>query len=313
MQEILLGRPTKFKLPPLNKRTWHTTPQVGNRVGMQSTNVTYNGKFYLFGGRLGESVTGRDTTWLYDGETFAPKRTMPKPIIMGASCVVGDKIYILGGCYSIANGQENQNIYVYDPATDTYVTEGTMPFKALGAALVNMDGYLYMYGGMVSQSETGYPTQFYRYKLADKSWEKLDWHRSSACHSAAGWEKDGLLYFFGGEQTPNARDGVVRTYDPVTQVWDTKARFTPAPSARSAFGKRYDDDTMIFLGGRPENSGNGLKDCWIYKISTNEWAMLADFPWPNAFGCLCVDGDNIISVDSFAGNNGTFHGVWKLR
>ncbi|WDS62091.1 hypothetical protein [Pseudomonas phage D6] len=310
MFEQLLTITAKVGPVPIQQRNWSAVSAFGG-TSLQASGVMYNGKAYLFGGRVGLSATGRYTAFVFDGTNYSGIASLPVPLILATSVLVDDKIYILGGCYSLSNGQENRDMYVYDPALNTYTTVGTMPFSSLSGGSCRVGDYIYVYGGLVNQSEAGtHPKQFYRYNLTTKTWESLPYHDGLSLYAVQIFEYNGKIYTFSGEQNSGGvRDSAMRMFDPDTLTWTTIAPPTPVPSGRGIIGFKYGDGFVI-MGGRLTNN-SPTSEVWYYKVDQNQWIKCRDFIAPVAFQVVLCDGERVFSFDGFSGSS-AYSGIYKL-
>uniref|UniRef100_A0AB39CC89 Acyl CoA binding protein ACBP n=1 Tax=Pseudomonas phage RVTF4 TaxID=3236931 RepID=A0AB39CC89_9VIRU len=313
MNEILLGV-GEYKTPPIELRNWVIQSTGSTQVSLQAGSITHNDEFFIFGGRQGLSGSGRSTAYRFNKTSLVALRALPTTLILPSVASDGNLIYIVGGCFNLVNGQESRKVYTYDPALDVYEELVTMPFASLGGCSDILDGYLYVYGGLVNQVEENLPRQFYRLNLTTKTWEQLTYHDATmGVHSSGSWIQDGKLYYYGGENYyAGGRDQDIREYDPVAAKWTKLPRPSVAPAGRSVVMRRYTDDSLYLMGGRIAD-GQVVADCWLYTISTNTWTKCKNFLAGIAFQSLLVNGDDIYCVEGYGGGGLAHSGIYRLQ
>ena len=134
--------------------TWATkAPLPTPRASLAATVV--DGKIYTFGGidytgidGFGGTGAAYDVVEIYDPATDTWTTGAPMPQTLGEAAIgaVGGKIYIVAGAQPTFTAPENipdelveiSNVFAYDPATDTWSSPATAPFRmrSMGHALV---------------------------------------------------------------------------------------------------------------------------------------------------------------------------------
>ena len=117
-----------------------------------------NGKLYAIGGE--NLIGGRqplDSVEMYDpgSNTWADVSPLPQPRSFAAAVTLSNKIYVFGGIgpdcpgpVSIAKaGAVCNTVFSYDPVTDTWSIESSMPTARHSASAIELSGTIYVLGG----------------------------------------------------------------------------------------------------------------------------------------------------------------------
>ncbi len=107
------------------------------------------GKLYAIGGGP-DPATGLAAVEVYDPATDSWTRgaDMPAPRSAACSGVVGGRIYVIGGASGGRTaGTVNAIVEAYDPATDSWTSEPSMPTARFGLSCAALDGAIYAVGG----------------------------------------------------------------------------------------------------------------------------------------------------------------------
>jgi len=208
------------------------------------------------------------------GGIWTTKADMPTGRWQLSTCVVGGKIYAIGGAgptYEALSAVE-----VYDPATDTWTTKSPMPTarQNLTASVVN--GKIYAIGGQSSDSTSYRSVEIFsaveEYDPVTDTWTaKSPIPTARANHFAH--VVNGKIYVFGGAYTAEPHFLPVFTievYDPATDTWIPKGEFLG--------GLRDGESSMVggkiyFFGGLPEP-----RKVYEYDLATDTWTQKSDMP-----------------------------------
>ena len=93
----------------------------------------------------------------------------PRPFAGGGHAAVaqGDKVYLFGGFDASAAGQ----VQIYDPTADSWSTGSAMPWNAGGCVAAEVDGMIYVGGGVAPGGGT--VSNFASYDPQADSWTAL--------------------------------------------------------------------------------------------------------------------------------------------
>lgn len=120
-----------------------------------------NGKLYLFGGQRYSYANVSNKIKIVDlssKKASVAKATIPVAAKMFSTCVVGSKIYIMGGAEQTT---PKNGVYCYDTVSDTCTTVATYPVKVAGMSCVSVGQYIYCFGG----SEGNFNNQIPDYQI----------------------------------------------------------------------------------------------------------------------------------------------------
>jgi hypothetical protein len=153
----------------------------------------YEDHIYVAGGyRAGE----QSTLYIYDisANSWTQGANMPRATWVSALGAWNGHLYLAGGL-----GLNNVNVEVYDIQADSWVSGGgtPMPQTTFGSGWIQLDNYLYVVGGYISQpgSEANL-TQ--RYDMASNTWELGPAFLSKRAVFALG-ATEKYLYAIGGD------------------------------------------------------------------------------------------------------------------
>ena len=205
----------------------NTTVDVRNSNGV----VRIKGKLYFSGGYIVNESSVQASTWAYDPRTdqLTRKADMPKYTADGVSGMINDRMYVLPGiCSTVGwpfagycDHEPFQRLFLYDPATNVWVSKKSAPHYHRGGAGGVINGKFYVVGGFNGFQPVAYLDV---YDPAANSWKTLAPVPSAG--RARGAVISGKLYVL-----CTGPDGTQRrtyAYNPVTNTWATKA-VPPSP------------------------------------------------------------------------------------
>jgi N-acetylneuraminic acid mutarotase/plastocyanin len=142
------GRVVEEYNPDSNK--WVTKRTSPSRRYLAASAV-FNGKIYIIGG--GETAEDRVNAYDVDkDEWITALAPMPKPVTKAQAVLINSKIYVIGG--ENQNGQKQDSVYEYDPASDKWRTLKRLPSVRSGAAIAAYGSRIYTIGGFDSNNTT---------------------------------------------------------------------------------------------------------------------------------------------------------------
>lgn len=106
-----------------------------------------DGKLYLFGGQRYSYANVSNKIKIVDLSTktaYVANAVIPVAAKMFSTCVMGSKIYIMGGA---EQSSPKSGVYCYDTISDTCTTVATYPVTAAGMSCVPFGQYIYCFGG----------------------------------------------------------------------------------------------------------------------------------------------------------------------
>jgi N-acetylneuraminic acid mutarotase len=237
--------------------SWSTPATTGTFTPRGSlTSAVVDGKIYVMGGAIGPEKPSNMSNAL---EVFDPSsNSWSTPKTTGTftprnnlcACVIGEKIYTLGG-YNAERPGDLNILEVFDPLTNTWstpITSGTFtPHGAFTANVIN--GKIYAIGGFNDKGAKGHRvlSSVEVFDPATNAWSApatSGTFTARLLHSSA--VVDGRIYIIGG--TPDMvnplTSSTVQIFDPETNSWSTpeiKGKFTPRAylSSCESGGKIY--------------------------------------------------------------------------
>lgn len=132
-------------------------------------------KVYLFGGYNGNINSPSKAIYSFDVDTKdfqTLTASLNSTAAYPASVAVGNKIYIFGGVYNV-NNQARVTSYCFDTDTETIVRIANLPVAFGCAGCVEINGYIYIIGGIGYSNGNLYLDTVYRYDIDKDEYEKM--------------------------------------------------------------------------------------------------------------------------------------------
>jgi N-acetylneuraminic acid mutarotase len=234
--------------------------------------VEANGHLYGFGGRDGAFTINYNTLYEYNPQanTWNQKANMPFSLSYSSSAVLNDKIYLIGGDSTAADG--TKSVYEYDPVSEIWTPKAPLLTGRVGLASVTSNGKIYAMGGGDKLEE---------YDPTTNTWtSKADLLGGGTVYSPAA-AVNGKIYVFGG-YGGNIK---IQEYDPNTNVWTYKNNI---PGSISSYGQKAVtfNGKVYILGGNGEPKG-----FYEYDPVTEIWTKLPDMSQNRMyFGAAMLNG-----------------------
>jgi N-acetylneuraminic acid mutarotase len=186
--------------------------------------IVYENKFYVIGGANAD-FEPLDNVEVYDpgSDSWTPVKPMLKARWGHTAEIVGEKIYVMGGCPTKL-GDATSDMEVYDPATDTWEHAGAMPLARLGAASCTVEGKIYVLGGRTAEPGGDYYASMDRYDPSTNKWVTLSPMPTPNAYFAAS-VANGIIYAIGGVNIGGAGSAVnsIYKYDIASDTWSKGA------------------------------------------------------------------------------------------
>ena len=161
------------------------------------------------------------STFSAHAQTWTPKADMPTGRFFLASASVGGKIYVFGG--ATRQGATLSTVEAYDPTSDTWASLADMPRRRTNLSTAVVDDKIYVFGGTAGGGGQGFSTAVDVYDPAGDTWTTLEAElpepRAGMCTGAV----DGKIYAFGGHSGNFIGLTSTFMYDPLSDIWSTKA------------------------------------------------------------------------------------------
>jgi N-acetylneuraminic acid mutarotase len=190
---------------------------------------------------------------------------------------VNGKVYVIGGYLQLGSSWSNA-VYEYDPLADEWTARASMPQARAAAAVVAVNGIIYVLGGTAPGMLGTPPTQGYAYDPTTNSWS------SAIAQMPAGHEHltaavvGGKIYVVGGRHNVTQNDNFTHVYDPAANSWGSLA---PMPTARGGLTSWSMASRVHVVGG--ENlapGGSTYPQHEVYDPATNSWQPGPPLPTP---------------------------------
>jgi N-acetylneuraminic acid mutarotase len=198
---------------------------------------------------------------------------------------IADKIYMMGGVDNAAG--VHKDFWEYDIPSDTWTHKPDFPGpERYGAVsfVINNKGYIATGG-----NDFGYLDDLWEYNPVTSSWvQKTGLPAGQAQHENQRREAYSFVignkaYLGGGDGfvfAPNSTTNIAFSdlweYDPVTNIWITKANI-PAGGKDFSIGVAINNKGYVGLGCNVDQTIN-QKDFWEYDPVSDTWTAKANFP-----------------------------------
>jgi DNA-binding CsgD family transcriptional regulator len=178
-----------------------------------------------------------------NSDSWTPLADKPTEARDVAAAVLGNKLYVPGGCD--ANGQALNIVEVYDPIADRWTSAAPLPAPRCGYAIASLDGQIYLFGGT---DGLNYQNSTFVYVPTTNKWHTATQMPTARAYASAG-VIESRIYVVGGY---NGGDlAVNEAYDPSQdnaggQPWTTQ---TPMPDGRGGLGVVALQRWLYVIGG----------------------------------------------------------------
>jgi N-acetylneuraminic acid mutarotase len=216
----------------------------------------------------------------FDGVAWAEVTTLPGRGVNAPSVATVDgRIFVIGG-FSGTSSQPSSEVWVYDPAVETWSEAAPLPLASGGHAAAVLDGRIHVIGGGTSRST-----------IADHSvYDPVTgiWSVAAplprALGSPAAVVLDGQLWSIGG-RSGNDDYGDVYIYDPATDTWAKGPSIEP----RGTAGAVVVCGTVVLIGGESQMARTVLADTFILRDGL--WVPETPLPTARSFArTVVLDG-----------------------
>lgn len=190
----------------------------------------------------------------------------PTPRAGHSAPVVGDKMYLIGGRWSVFN--PISSVEEYDPKTGIWIKKTSMPIERMHFDTCAVDGKIYVIGGTGADCVSLSTVEEYNPKL-DQWTRKTD--MPTPRNSLSITVVNGKIYAIGGfaeyllQPLPT-----VEEYDPVTDSWTKKADM---PTARGRTATGVVSSKVYVIGGLSTR----LKAGEIFRKKFSELAIVEEY------------------------------------
>lgn len=199
---------------------------------------------------------------------------MPTPRVAGATTVVDNIIYTIGGLES--ESPTGKVLEAYDPAADRWTAKAPLPEARVYLAAAAYEGKIYTFGGVDAKLQAVDTIDVY--DIASDTWTANIAKLPKPAVGMTAVTYGDKIYLFGGSQSP--QQFVPHTYyydsvyafDPVILTLTPKAPLSQA--GNMAFGCVL-GDTIHIIGGMHSPGGTGNNG---YSPGNNTWQEMPPMP-----------------------------------
>jgi N-acetylneuraminic acid mutarotase len=238
---------------PANNHWSTKAPMPTARSGFAIS--VYNNHIYCIGGTVGNSFIAN--TEVYDPitDTWETKSSMPTPRADLSANIVNDKIYLIGGKkYSSTAPYYSQTSIneVYNPATDSWSRNASMPTAVQGYASAVIGDRIYFVGGSKPSSQPGFDTVINANQIYDTQTDR--WSTGKIMDSTttygdavatSGFMASEKIYYLGGFSS-GSFTSKAKIYSPLQNSWSDGVAM---PTARGYLSVAAINDVIYAIGG----------------------------------------------------------------
>ncbi len=209
--------------------------------------------------------------------------------------MINGQLYVAGGRIQ-TNPRVSNQLWRYDPSTDTWTELAPMPQARAYAAAVVSDGHLFVIGGMTRH---GFPrADTYEYLPKTDTWLQLAPLPMQDGYVNGTLGNDGKIYVIGGQNSERA--GRLFAYDPSADQWEQLPRvplrrrriFAPGV-VTTADGRILVIGGYVKYGTTPDLSSRSTE---IYSPATGTWKGGPLLNEPRGFMGATRGADGVIYV-----------------
>ncbi|MCB0996072.1 MAG: PKD domain-containing protein, partial [Acidimicrobiales bacterium] len=261
--------------------SWTQLPATVSFARDESSVAAVDGMLYLLGGR------GIAPVEIYDPSTDTWTTGAAPPIELNHFQAVahGGLIYVIGAMTgAFPNETPVPNVYVYDPANDTWTQGPTIPAarRRGSAAAVSADGLIYVLGGVTQGHVDGTVGWVDTFDPATGTWAALGADLPHPRDHAVAAVVGTHLYVLSGRTTGpgiGLFGGAVPEVDVMSLAsgtWSSLANDIPTPRSGAAIGVIGTE--MLVVGGESDAQTEAHSEVEALDAATGNWRTLAPLP-----------------------------------
>jgi len=190
---------------------------------------------------------------------------------------LNDKGYIAGGYGD--NNQVLNDLWEYDPTTDTYLQKNNLPVEVYGASYFVINNVAYLINGWTTTSGITNDTM-YSYDSVNDSWVAVTTYPGTPAYTCASFVLNNKLYI-GIGYLPYTNE--LWEYDPATNVWTAKADY---PGADRQNSTAFVINNIAYVGLGADGLG-AFDDFYSYDPANDQWTMVTTFPGTERYAANC--------------------------
>ena len=268
--------------------------------------VEVDEKFYLLGGRDIRPVS------VFDPQTQSWSTATEPPLELHhfQPVVIDDKIYVIGAYTGpFPNETPVPNIYIYDPASDSWSQGDEIPEERRRGSTGNIlfEGKVYITCGIKNGHIGDYKNFLDRYDPATGTWEILADAPRARDHFQAVLA-DGKIFVGAGRNSGIVPDDIfagtiaeVDIYDIATDTWETLPNDIPTQRAGNA--ATLFNGLVLVVGGESNTQQQAHSEVEALDLTTNQWTSLASL-LEGRHGTGLIEFEGELYIASGSGNQG---------
>lgn len=202
--------------------------------------------------------------------------SMPEGRASACACVCDGKAYVFGGRNE--KGTYQNDLWQYDPSTDTWTSLGASPMKArVNATMTSADDKLYVglgYSAPHAYSTDAYQKDWWEYNLSTGQWKQLADYPNAYTVAALSMSIDDAIYViygFGFDFTQ-----YICRYDIVSDSWSASSQNATYRPKKNAGGRGALCGGLYYFGGGYDT--HNLNHWYAADIAKDKWTACASFP-----------------------------------
>lgn len=237
---------------------------------------TVEDKLYAIGGFdiLGKQRSALVEEYDIRSKLWTRRADIPAPRSLHAACVVGGKIYIIGGQ---TPGQLSAAVDVYDPKNNTWESKAPMPTARADLRAVAEAGNIYAIGGI---TQRGFPEAIVEvYDVDSDTWRKTTnlpiFRDNISVSEFAASVSNEFIYVLGGWDSANGvLSQATYQFGARNNRWVERA---PIPTARRGLAVANVANLIFTIGGI-DPFGRPLSTVEAYNPYRDVWLQYDDMP-----------------------------------
>lgn len=265
----------------LSNKHWEAAGDIDGQLSHYSMVGNKSGIFVL-GGKLkgpeNRKIAASDNVLLNDGnQAWQKKARMLTPRHSFSSSVINERIFLVGG----ANFDDEPIPFIdaYDPDSDQWQRVDTLlPTPRYGLSSVSYRGKVYTFGGIThdSSGQKKVSSLLEIYEPNKNEWFRKKAEMPTPRYGLAVVEHKGKFYAIGGISSLGAEaegkqnvTGKLEVYDPIKDVWHTKAEMLTPRAWISALVM----DERIYVFGGVSKDQSLLQSVESYDLKSDKWSI----------------------------------------
>jgi N-acetylneuraminic acid mutarotase len=236
------------------------------------TNASGESVLYAIGGvALSGGSLGKVQAYNVASNTWTDRASLPYAAgNTNGAAVIDGRIYLSGG--ETRDKFFRRELYMYDPATNTWTRKHDMPTGTWGGVSGVISGKLYVLSCEIEEDcGVDYrPWTLFRYDPAADQWSTLA-SPPATVRAPMGGAIGGKLYITGTVPPPDGAAGTLNVYNPATNQWTPKTGLARArwAGAYATLGAK-----LYVIGGLqtdPDGFIRPTRTVSLYDPATNSW------------------------------------------